>query len=863
MPVMALVEMESLNIRDDNKIQIVFSTPSGAVEEKIRIVFPQGYSLNNNIEFDTENLAQGATPLPINGSKIMTSNGLIVEININDLIRDTKYGFNIISGAVKGNVGSNYWRISTIANGVEDSYKNAVGSQLSTLTITVITPPLINDFFTNLISSNDGNLPPDHEVEFTITYGSDLPYTDTGIAILTAQWSDELGMGLWDYVLNSASLAYDDTLPVLDLINNKITWNIKNLPKNKIDHQVKFKLRSNNLYNGENSIKVSVASRITRDKLSTPDSLVNLYYKNNKKSENIINQTTITSTSTISPTPLLSNPVIENGKVEVIELTSVDSDEVKIKLDVSGDLKTIVVRYGLSEDSLLNEVTLLVDSQTAWLNIPGLEPGKSYFMKIVGSNDIFSFKTAEKSIKSEYESGSLILSSQNNIILASKAESVDESAVLVKGQEYSIRLGLDKSTAIKEAKIYVRNKKILGVNSDTRNDNSEYVKLLEYERGIFVGNLNTPKEIGEYEIYLRLTDYNGNISENKVGRLKVVSPLIIKNTNNIGIEKAKIILSVFNQSNNIYEEIKSTTMNIKNPVYSESNGDVLIALPKGKYRASIEALGYENKEIYFEIGLNSEQKYPEIFLDKKPFSFDDISKFYKEISTDICNYTNKYLDSLAQSYRFFYLIMIIVIAVLIGLSVLSLSFKVQIPVWLLPIWLWFVVRKKITRDKQKIIEATILDEDHGWPISRVRVFLMDTETNKIISKTYTDRLGIFRVSKPKNKLVKFVVFKKGWEEIRELNYSKEALDIGGVKIEMRRINETIIEKSIKLFLINILEMLFEVIIIITILFESIFVFKFGVLKTMPFLFVSIMNLLIWLVFVYKMTKKNRNYEKLV
>ena len=145
-----------------------------------------------------------------------------------------------------------------------------------------------------------------------------------------------------------------------------------------------------------------------------------------------------------------------------------------------------------------------------------------------------------------------------------------------------------------------------------------------------------------------------------------------------------------------------------------------------------------------------------------------------------------------------------------------------------------LLKKYFYKNKRKVVEANVVDEDYGWPIAGVRVFVINCENNKIVAKTYTDKLGSFRINMPKVDNVKFVVFKKSWEEIRELCYSKKALSMGDVRIEMRKINENILKKSFGTLLLSLTERLFEVFLLTTIVFEILFVSKFGVLRVVPF-----------------------------
>lgn len=97
-------------------------------------------------------------------------------------------------------------------------------------------------------------------VTFTISYQV-TPYTGFPLEIV-GSWEQGLIEGtstyidVYDYVLASATNAHDNTPPVIDLLNNKITWSMSSVSYSTTPHEISFQLKVKDSFLTENRIIV-------------------------------------------------------------------------------------------------------------------------------------------------------------------------------------------------------------------------------------------------------------------------------------------------------------------------------------------------------------------------------------------------------------------------------------------------------------------------------------------------------------------------------------------------------------------------------------------------------------------------------
>jgi len=767
-------------------------------------------------------------------------------------------------------------------------------SQNQSVSVTV--PAKASDFQTAISTDTLTAVPQGTEITYQITYGSHLYYA-TGIVIEatwtqgTVEGSPTPSVDVADYIIGSAEKAYDNTSAVVDLVNRKITWTINSFPGRTTDQTVSFKLKTTENYTGINNVSFDVSTKLINDSLTVPDQTVSNKYLFDETlvtptptptstptptpttvpSTGTSTQTTQpTSTPTPTPTTIPQAPVIENVTIQSL---SDNQATLRIKTDTTSTLK---ISYG-TDLNLKNTITTLTPATLNEIDISKLEPDTTYYIQILSKgkdglstkSDIFTFNTPPISTAPEIDENTLIVTSNNNILTSPLSRDLDVSRptpVIIVPQEtsYEFLFRLNKGENVKEIKAILRNKLILGINNFTQiaEASTDTGNMMEIEPGVYTGRLKAPLKTGLYEIIVRIVDVKGNIVEKKITDVKVVKPFTILGLedDNRPIEAARVILELYNPRTRSFSVISPQVLPVKNPQYSMPNGQLDLTLPSGKYRAKITALGYTDKTVIFELGASQDQTYPQVYLEKAPFSVINYIKYYSNASFDFTNITLTYVRDVSLSFRFSQTVNLLVIVISLILSLILLSIRTHIPIKSLH---WYFTARIITLFSKdyinKYIRGTVVDQDSGLPIGKALVCLIDAEKNKILHKVNTDRFGEFYFKKMSVKKYKILINKKGFEEAPMFEYSKDALDQPQqLRLALKPYTSdfTSFKKWLEWALEKSTTFLFSVILSVSIFSEVIMGFSFGWLETAPFLVLSVINLIFWGIFFGNSTSKN-------
>lgn len=222
--------------------------------------------------------------------------------------------------------------------------------------------------------------------------------------------------------------------------------------------------------------------------------------------------------------------------------------------------------------------------------------------------------------------------SSNEIILASgndaqqKNSSAIPTIVLPSRKLYEFRFSISDVSSVKEIRAFLRNKKVLGLNSiiDAVYAQTELVDLVETSPGVYLGRLHAPLQTGTYELYLRLSDVKGNVIEKKVSEIKVSNPFtVLASVTNETIEGAEATLYFYNSKKKTFEKIQQNSLSLKNPLFTDKNGEIDLVLPHGRYKATIKTLHFKETTTEFSIGESPSDGHPTIYLQST--SFDPLS----------------------------------------------------------------------------------------------------------------------------------------------------------------------------------------------------------------------------------------------
>jgi hypothetical protein len=790
-------------------------------------------------------------------------------------------------------------------------FTKLVYSQEQSLSITVDPHPF--DFQSSIASSATDTVKQFTEITYTITYGSYL-YYNTPITV-QADWSLGTLEGgsiadtdVVDYVIGSASNAYNSTPPVVDLVNKKITWTINSFPQRTTDQTVTFKLKTNDNYTGTKKVTFDVYSRTINYSLIVSNQVEDSY---------LFDPTSVTPTPTFTPTPtpttaptptptagpaptssvtsaptpistLTPTPTMTISPLtfESVNIGALSSGQAIINLLLNEKAK-VKISYGTSINTLTSTVLQNEYLKNHQIKISSLTPDKTYYVVILATtasnktakSDIFSFKTPPVSIPPLPEAGTLVITSNDLILTSPSVQNKNNTSsqkdkngqsiiqkiipliVLPREKIYNLKFEIKDYLRVKKIKVIVRRMNVLGINtfSEPEDAASQEIELTNLSLGVFEGKLKAPNTAGDYEIVAVVYDTDGNIAENKIAEMKVAKKLTVLNENNKkqAVEGARVLVKIYNLNTKKYQVLSSFAYSIENPSYTDSNGEDDIVLPIGKYKITTTAIGYASKETDFELGNAVGQDYPTIYL-KPEFSAISFVNYLKTSFADFMNITKYYLLAIGSSNRFFEFNAILTLFVMILMILFGLSFHTRIPLHQLHLYLINLFRQKFSKNFIKsILMGKVLDFENSLPESQVTVYLIDGITNNILAHTITNKLGEFSFKKPKVKNYKILIMKDGFDDFLTEEFDTEKLE--KQNLFTFNIREKARNKSIRGFFKEGIELLFALIIpgliIASLIVELTLGYSFGWVKLAPFLVVSVANAFLWAKF-YKPVFKN-------
>ncbi|HWY79300.1 MAG TPA: carboxypeptidase-like regulatory domain-containing protein [Candidatus Sulfotelmatobacter sp.] len=698
-------------------------------------------------------------------------------------------------------------------------------------------------------------------ITYQISYGSHLYYPTP--LTLQATWDDGNIQGdttpyaIAEYVPNSASTTNGTTPAIVDMINKKITWPITSFPAQTTDKTAVFQLRMNNAYTGSDIVTFNTHATLFADTLSLPEIAISKQYSysgTNERQTPIITATPTTNNLTQNPQNTL--------QFTNITLRSLTASNIKLLVQTSQHVQ-IKISYGKTSSDLgiaFDANTLSTDHE---ILIDKLAANTIYFLRFIAKNqanqtivsDIYSFKTALPSQIPAITDKSVIITSGNSILadpyLLLNNSTKTPLVVIPTQQAFEFKFALDKSTKIRNVSIVIRNKQVLGMSTNSITESSESndaTTAIELMPGNFIGRITSPILPGSYEIFARITDTVGNIVEQKIAELHVTEKFrVLDNQKHTPIEGAQVLLYYFNLRQNIYQILPSAIFPIKNPSYTNRDGQMSEPLPQGKYLAKVRAIGYGQQEIKFTIGQSANQVYPTVYLNEEPFNIVTPINYYWTTMKDVADQSKIYIMGLANSSHFFEFNALLVIMILVLLTLLSLSSRIHIP--LHSLLEYSIHRGKILAIKRALgekIKGRVFDENTSEVLSDADIYLIDDTKNKILAHTKTNAQGDFIFIKIPNKGYEIEVMKEGYEPITYKESDIQAIELGGylLSIKKNQFKPTFLTK-INVFLHKLLSLLFESLLIASLVSEISLGYALGWEKVGVFLIFSLTNLSLW------------------
>jgi len=847
------------------------STAGAGTEAKISITFPSDFTLNSdtsNWSTSTANLPSGATAWPDIGTNANSVSGQIVTFSGGDLTSASAlYCFNFTaSSSTTGATGDKTGNITT-KNSVNTSIDSSdygltiVSNDQIIVSATVPADP--NDFTDSITQITSGTtFNQNEEIEFQINYGSSLTYAASLTVI--ASWSQGTisGQGspsvdILEYVTGSAGNAYGSTPPVIDTVNRTITWSISSFPASTLNQTVNFKLKTTSGYTGSSNVGFTVSEHLEPSGTSTPENSISLTYSYSSPitptptstPTPASTSTSTTATSTSTPTPTQS-PIVK-PKFQKIEIREISQISAFVFITTSKETKK-TVKYGKVISALNQSInTSLTKASLATLN--DLETNTRYYFQITAvdssgnkiTSDIYTFKTASSPFEIFIDENSLIVVSNQSILsMINQSSSVNipiiknNFLVIPKKTMFKFKFFLKNRALVKNIQVILRNKKILEAS-----ENLETIETIEIESGAYEGTLTTRPALGNYEIIAQINDINGNIIEQKLSDLKIINKFTVLNKKNKNpIEGAKVVFYIYNQANRLYKKIPSLNLENGNPAFTNSKGKINIVLPQAKYKVEISDLRYQDQQVEFVIGPDENSDFPIIYMEPEKITIFRLIGYYLKGFNDVFLYnTVLYAGSLRESIRFFDLLAMLILLSLALVTLASFSRKHLIPISSIHSYFYYLLNKKVRNEKY--IHGVIYNEDDK-PISLVNVYLTDKNSEEIVSNTTTNSNGEFYFTRGNSEYL-IMVMKKGFKTTPLVPYEEK--DYLKFKITLQKDDAvTNFKEKFAHTLASAFGVFFEVFMMTTLIFEILFLTTFGLAKTLPFLVISVFNLILWI-----------------
>ncbi len=769
-------------------VLVEVSTLSNVTETGFRMVVNSAWSVNSGVTISTSQLPSGVTAWPgigfsgVDGQQITFSSG--------DLTAGVTYGFYVTGGVglnpSAGDSSIYQWQVMTLVGSTIDG-QQYVGIPIAAKDTVVVTgkvSALASDFQIGLTDNSVGVLSQNQQIGYTLTYGANL-HSPTYPLVLTATWgrgSVEGGGGLTvdvaDYVVNSASDAYNGTHPVIDLVNRTITWTITSFPAQTTDQKVSFSLKTNSNYAGSSTVHFTVSGELNASKVVTVSS------NQITESYQYASMTTPTPIATIVPTVELTGvptatpvPVPVPVTITNVVISGLDATAATVGVEVSAVPQKLQIRYGLSP-TLLSKSLIVLDIGTEnKIKIEGLLPSTAYFFTVTAdttTSDVFTFITPSTPLLPSVFSQLLATVVSSDQILYDNRNTGQTKPlaqiILPVAQPYMVQFNLPPTYIIKLAQVWLRNKHVLGIVSAAGNDpNSVVADLINSGSNGYQAYLKTPPLPGVYEMYLRIYDFYGNIVEQKVGELTVILPVKVVDQNGKGIERAEVTFYYFTPAR-IYQLWRGTGL-LTNPTYSESNGTVNTILIEGQYKMVVTAMGYKSKTMEFVVSPHN--GYPQVSLERLPITIGAVVGFYATTISDSYTFVLNSAIELFHSGRFIQLLWVLMTGMLLFLGMLTWSLINHIAWWLLPLYLY---RLLIRVKEVNTINGVVINDLSGYPISGAGVFLVDGNKNQVLERSYTGLLGNFSMKVPARlDQVRISVTARGYDPSPFMDFKRESL----------------------------------------------------------------------------------------
>lgn len=708
------------------------------------------------------------------------------------------------------------------------------------VSVTAQVTPSVSDI-QNDLRGGSGPYPQGTEIEYEIIYGQTT--TSPQQLIITATWSQGYFHGgvnnpsfeVLEYMPGSATNGYNDTPPIINLTDRTITWTISTLPSNTTDQSLRFKLRTTSNYSGPSKAFFDVRSDILVVATTSTDTL-NQTYQYNYDPDAYIKSLTPAPTGTPTPTPT-PPPSIQ---ILYIINPEIRSDRAKVEIKTNIHTNT-TIRYGASPTKMNS--TLFSNNPRIYhfFTLDELKPETEYYFQIEAKDayrkrpsiksDIYTFKTAKVSEAPEIKSDSIIITSNNTVLFdGAILDDPTKNAVITipTSTPFEFKFRLKDQESVKNILTLIRENNlsensVLGINiSPNSIPHNNYAQILEIEKGAYIGRLMSAATPALDDLIVRMSDFDGNVVEHRIGTIRSVQPMRVYNgKNGKGLENARVSLSIYNPTQKLFQIISPEVVPIPNPSYSDSQGLLNLVLPNGTYQAEITLVRFEKQVVTFTIDPSHDSTYPNVALTPRPFAVIETLKYYLGILFDFKNFSSLYTNTLTSSPRALDLINTASLILLFGTIVMLLTHII----WECYEHFLYPNLKRLQNKHHSLTQIIISEINSHKRIPHVHVYMIDLVRDKIVASTRTNRFGYatFHIEQPKR--FRITLLKKGFETTEFYEYKRGEI-LGPIHVWMKKYNSTQ-SHLLKRFLKKMSQFLYEFFFIVLIVLEVIFTVRFG------------------------------------
>jgi hypothetical protein len=719
------------------------------------------------------------------------------------------------------------------------------GPSQKNVSVSAIVPPKASDFQFTFRYEGSSLVSQDQSITYEIIYGASSSAGLTTNNTIVVNYSDNKAPDksyLVEYIIGSATKGYGGVQPVIDTLNRTITWRLASLPEGTMDQKVSFQLRANGNTHDMKRLTFSSRASLSNEYLSLPTQGLNQDY--------LFDPLRVTPGPTATPGPR-ANPTPTPAALQFIDvsLNSLSQSSAEIAVAANNPVRASIA-YGTSPTTLTQRSTLTALRNYNLIKIDNLTPSTIYYYQVIITDasgksirsDIMTFVTAQQSDATFTGKDAYIVTSGDTVLL---------SNVLEETTDFSSFFLLPNNTGYKLTYTFNAAPSLKRLEAIVRNDNGivQRVQMTAEDLRTYTAQLRT-NNIGSYSVDLLQYDADGNIIGRRLANMKVSPRFKVLNAQSSSpISDARVSLQKFNPITKQFEVFENAT--VKNPSFTDLQGEVTMIFNAGSYRVTVGAFGFKEKSVDFTIGPEDGSGYPTVFLEQDLFNTGALFSNIKTLFLDTFAFLVELLRAFSQSIRAFAVVSAIALTSFVALGFLLFNIRTDIR-WrdLIP---FFLFRIAVARGKhaEMYLFGIVVDKD-GKLLSDIRLEFSHVKSGVILAHTVSNQSGGFRISNTfKEPYVKLTASRDGIPPVTMI-IPTDTRNAITVRMQESKTLPSLI-KGIKHFSGG----FFEVILILSLIMELLFIDAFGVVRTLPFILITFFNLALWIFY-----QKERGIHKL-